>query len=138
MSTLYDSIFKYGYHDSVLTSIKTENNTFCLFFEQGLYTYTSDGNEDDKTGPIKMFIEIDNELTGNIMDVVSVVKYNRRGRHFIDAEDFINNAKIKDLTIFDLYFSRFDNTIMIEAFWKDSDYLIRIEECKNVFYKTEI
>ena len=58
MNFLFNSIFKYGYHDSVLSCIEIQSESVILIFEDGVWNLYNDGKEISKTRSVQLKINL--------------------------------------------------------------------------------
>ena len=152
MDSVINSIFCYGFHDTNINYIIINNDEITIYFDGGLYCLDNNKNEDKLIPKLKMIIktELFYERTdaGNNMNVWD----SRHGD--LDLDYFLKKVKNKSFGIDNLYYSSFNNSILIDGnnsilidgFFDDESnmengiihkMLLLIENCKSVKYSKQ-
>lgn len=115
MDNVFEPLFRFGFHDVKLYGISDSMNTVTLHFNDGIYTLDASGNEIGLTNAAQVRIQI--ELPPHVYGVDQV----------FDIETYYHWSKIKDyfslknhiekspMEIFMVYFSPFDNTLLLRG-----------------------
>lgn len=133
MSILFDEIFRFGYHDTELSSIIIEGRTVMLFFKDGLYNLDSNGVELDKSKPITLNLEI-GSVYGEIYLLVEAIDFSYKKDRYIEYNELRKLIQKKQFPIHNLYYSRFNNTILIEGSLPSGRVLITIQGCEKASF----
>src|SRR5574344_2042752 len=59
MDNIFEQIFRYGFHDTDLTSILCENGQISLSFNNGIYILDENGKEEKLSKALQIVLEID-------------------------------------------------------------------------------
>ena len=133
MAKLIDTLFSYGFHDTTLSSVKVSEHQVKLYFDKGLYSLDRKGREKELTKSIVLVIDIDDSFTAS--ESVEIQRYChktfRKGmkRLFIDE---IEETELMNLGVNDVYYSRFNNAILIEAGRDYYQHYITISNCSKL------
>ena len=129
---IYSTLFKYGYHDTRINKIEVSDDKLVFFFEEGLYTLDEDGKEQTLTGPIALEVSMDTE---NAFDSISVTEL--KGHRVKYSWKYDNEKILKELPleVSNLYFSQFDNEILLTVGNHKKSFYIVISNCKDVVVK---
>ena len=144
MDSVINSIFCYGFHDTNINYIIINNDEITIYFDGGLYCLDNNRNEDKLIPKLKMIIktELFYEGTdaGNNMNVWD----SRHGD--LDLDYFLKKVKNKSFGIDNLYYSSFNNSILIDGIIDDESnmengiihkMLLLNENCKSVKYSKQ-
>ena len=110
MNLLFDSIFKYGYHDSVLSCIEIQSESVILIFEDGVWNLDNDGKEISKTRSVQLIINLNMMYISTPLDAFEIYTIGKSSR-YLDIDDLIG-GKIS-FKISNVFFSKFNNTLLI-------------------------
>jgi len=126
---IYDKIMKFGYHDTDATVISYDESRIILDFEKGIYNLDESGREKDLTSCAKIIITVDTRYD----KITNCVEFFEIGSKFktISLEIFCNLVKKSTLGINNVYYSRFNSTILFECGIKDKIYMFHIDGCTN-------
>ena len=136
MTELIDTLFSYGFHDTTLSSVKVSEHQVKLYFNKGLYSLDRKGREKELTKPITLVVNIDGNFTAS--ESIEIQRYChktfRKGmkRLFIDE---IKETELMNLGVNDIYYSRFNNTILIEAGRDYYQHYIAISNCAELKFE---
>lgn len=132
MNLIFDKIFEYGYHDTDLTRIDNEGMFLKLFFENGLYTLDDKGTELSLTEPIMLCLKI-NSIYKNVDNIIEI-SINHKKDRYIEYEYFKKILKKDGCGITNLYFSDFNDTILIDGMLENKRIIITIEGVEEVLF----
>ncbi len=121
----------YGYHDSAISFIKIEKGYVNIFFHKGLYVLNDNGSEIEKSEPIVLKIKVNDCLVEETSFLVNILSYNRK-KKYIDVNKFNNEALKNSIDISNLYYSDFNDEVLIVASSRKHDYYLIIEECIDI------
>ena len=123
-------LFKYGYHDTDINSIRITKTSVDLTFNAGLFVLDENGNEDLLTNGVTIRIFVDSRHS-NIEEAINILQITPKNKKVQ-----INNIKktIKDhpLGVDNLFFSNFNSTILLECGFSETVLLLSIEDCIDV------
>lgn len=123
MFDFVDELFKNGFHDTEITSIEIDGLTVTLRFAKGAYLLDESGKETALSKPCRYVIGLDKRFCRDADSVIDVEAVNRRANRYLDIVD-ISSAH---LGVQDVFFSPFNNTILIDASLEEDRLLIKIE-----------
>ena len=132
MSKLFDTLFSYGFHDTTISNIKVCEHQVKVHFDKGLYSLDKNGKETELTKPITLVIDIDKEHGLVASQTIAIQRYSNKRFHKglkrLDIEE-IKDSELMNLVVGNVYYSGFDNAVLIEAFGNGYSYSINISEC---------
>ena len=125
------NLFRYGFHDTTADFIRLRENQVEIFFSNGIYELDYSGREVKLTPKVEMQIKVDTRFC-RLEDMIEVreifPKYKK-----IRIHDIEKGSKYR-MDINNIYYSRFNNTILLDCTIGNSDILISIEECLDIYY----
>ena len=133
MSLIFDKIFEYGYHDAELTFIDNEEMILKLYFETGLYNLDAQGVELELSKPIFLCLKINSKFKC-IDNIIEIVDLSSKKNIYIEYKDFQRLLKKDCCPISNLYFSGFNETILIDCSLKSKRIQITIEGIEEVLF----
>ena len=129
---MINNLFKFGFHDTDVNDIRIEENSIILYFNEGIYILDEFNNETNLSKPISMNIKIDNKYFKTI-DVMEIREISPK-HCSLDFKTLKKYLKKDKLGISNVYYSNFNNTILIKCGISEKIFLIFIEECLEVNY----
>ena len=130
-----NKIFKYGFHDTYIDLINISDEFIDLFFKNGLYELDENGTETVLTLPIKMRVFINNKYFIGT-DVCTVEKVYPSYKS-IDLDDFLKIITNKLIDVDNVFYSRFNQTILLKCGLDGEVYLFNIENVMDIDYLWE-
>lgn len=137
MDEIIKKLYKFGLHDTCITGIEVKQNEIRFSFSNGVYKLDASGKEISLTGKSTLVITVNNSWTSNPFDVLNIDFFSKNGSLYIDSEDIESIVKKEKLEIQNIYYSRFNNTILFDSGNSKGNYLIRVEYCVDVEYMFE-
>ena len=135
MNQIMNKLYEYGLHDTAITRIKTETNKIVFFFANGIYKLNNLGKELFLTEKCSLIITVDSNISLNVFNMIDVQSFSCKGRKFVDSENIETLVQNEKLEVHNVYYSCFNNTVLLDVYDSKESYLIRIENCKNIEYK---
>ncbi len=129
---IIDKLFKYGFHDTAITSFSFSKNYIDLNFNSGLYELTDNGIEKKLTNSVKVRLYIDDRFF-NVDDIVTIRNMKPKYK-CIDNQMFIKHYSNKDLDVCNVFYSRFNKTILFECGYEEKIFLFSIENVIDIEY----
>lgn len=127
-------LFKYGYHDTTISKTIIENNKVKFIFNEGIYNLNDSGNETSLTGPCTLTILFDGNVE-NAFDAIIVTIVKKKNSTFMaDVEKLYQKDTFNNLEVSDVYFSKFNNTILLDVGKDDYKLLLYISNCIDVLF----
>ena len=135
MNNLADKIFEFGFHGTEVSVIDCKDTSFYLHFDKGLYFIDYTGKEIELSKPIVMKIDIDpHYICGSIYNLIEIKEFGNQEQD-IDFLSFKKSISDLSFVIHIAYYSRFNNTILIDGGIKDKHIMFTIENCIDVAYQ---
>lgn len=129
MDNLFNEIFKYGYHDCKITQMQIKKDSIELFFD-GLYELDLSGTETNFIPKIKMIIKLDvNHF--NASNYIDIWVYGKKNQN-LDINEFFDIYDNCYLSVLNLYYSDFNDEILIVGGLDGKDCYVRISNCCSV------
>lgn len=114
MNNVFEQLFQYGLHDTVITSIEDENFLIKLNFDEGVYLLDENGKEDVLSKPMQIVFKINSNLYESLEEAVEIVKYGRKTKYM--EYSFIKKyLKKHKFGVFMVYYSNFENTVLFSG-----------------------
>lgn len=133
--SLEKNLFKYGYHDTTISRIVVSDHQIKFIFDEGIYELCDNGEESSLTGPCSISI-LFNDDTNNIFDSVVLMKVSEKKSIFrADAEQFFKKEGFDNYDVSDVYFSRFNNTLLFDVGKKNFRLLMYISNCIDLLFE---
>lgn len=134
MTKIINKLFKYGLHDTCITKIETNEKQIILTFLDGVYILDDLGTEKALTKQSRLAITVNDNFYWNIYDLIDIVFVSNKGRTFLDAEEITSIVDKDKLSIHNVYYSCFNNTILFDCGNSCGNYYITIEQCVDIDY----
>lgn len=129
MNYLVEQLFKYGLHDTEVTEILISDNKIKFVFFNGVYYLDRVGREVSLT-PKCIFCITVNMLYGSTStDYVDIQVINSKKLCFLELDDLMRCLKSDPLIIQNIYYSRFNDSVLIDCSIGKKQIIIRIENC---------
>ena len=132
---IVNKLFKYGFHDTVITSFSFSKNYIDLDFNQGLYELDDSGKEKELTNSIRVRLYIDDRFF-TTDDVVTVRNVKSKYK-CINNQYFIKHYSNKEIDVCNVFYSRFNKTVLVECGHEDKIFLLSIENIIDIEYLFE-
>ena len=127
-------LFKYGYHDTTISKTIIENNKVKFIFNKGIYNLDDSGKETSLTGPCTLTILFDSNVE-NAFDAIIVTIVKKKNSTFMaDVEKLYQKNAFNNLEVSDVYFSKFNNTILLDVGKDDYKLLLYVSNCIDVLF----
>lgn len=134
MTELINKLFVYGLHDTYITKIETNEKQIILTFSDGVYVLDAFGTEKVLTKQNRLIITVKHNFNMNIYDLIDIIFVTKNGRVFLDSEEITSIADKDKLSIHNVYYSRFNSTILFDCGNLNGNYYITMEQCADVEY----
>lgn len=138
MCKIIQKLHKFGFHDACITGIEVDKSQICLVFLNGVYKLDVHDKETSLTKKCVLKIIFKKEYNFDIFNVIDIVFVSKKGRRFIDSEDILSIAKNENLIVQNIYWSDFNNTILIECGNSKGGYYIKFEDCSDISYQIDL
>ena len=125
-------IYEYGFHDTCVTDIEVDESQINLIFAGGVYKLDIYGKEDSLTKKFILKLKFGCEYNLNIFDNIDIIFISKKGRRFIDSENIESIIKNENLIVQNIYWSNFNNIILIECGNLKGGYYIKFENCIDI------
>ena len=125
-----DELFKYGYHDTYIDSISFLKKYIDIHFKNGIFNLDEVGRETTLTTNVKMRIYVDISLF-SLNEVIEIREVYPKYQN-ISTKKVVSCLKKNDFSVENIYFSNFNNKILIECGCEDNVYLLSIEDCEKI------
>jgi len=112
---VFEKLSRFGYHDTTITSINVTNNGLELVFDDGLYNLSNTGKETTKTPRIKVLLIVEGFDMNALYEYVAVCYQKKHKVIELQLEESSELNGFNYLVISDVYFSNFNNTILIKC-----------------------
>ncbi|MDE5566240.1 MAG: hypothetical protein K2H02_05665 [Anaeroplasmataceae bacterium] len=133
MSLIFDKIFEFGYHDTELTFLDNEEMMLKLYFGNGLYNLDAQGVELDLSKPIILCLKI-NPKFKCVDNIIEIIDLSGKKDTYIEYKNFKKLLKKDSCPICNLYFSGFNETILIDCSLRTKRIQITIEGIEEVSF----
>lgn len=138
MCKIFQKLHKFGFHDACVTGIEVDESQICLVFSKGVYKLDIYGKETSLTKKCVLKITFKKDYNIDIFNAIDIVFVSKKGRRLIDSEDILSIVKNENLTIQNIYWSDFNNTILIECGNSKGGYYIKFEDCLDISYQIDL
>ena len=136
MNKIYDALFKYGLHDTSISNLIIDNFSVSFQFNEGVYILDATNKETIKTDKIYLKIYVENFAEENIFQHLSC-RFFKRGKILeLGIDEFINKIKPLHNFIINVYYSEFNNELLIMGSLDGYDYEFIIENVERIEYNT--
>ena len=129
---LYKKIFSYGLHDTYINKINLKNDKLEMEFYNGVYNLDINGTETTLTKSAKLIVTID-KRNKNIKNLIEIIQTVPTHKH-LSIDRLIKMIEINTLDVNKVYYSSFNNTILLDCGIKDKVFYFFIEDCIDVDY----
>ena len=131
MNNISSELFKYGFHDTFISSIEIRDGKAFVQFPSGLYYLDESGKETELTGKCTMIIKtIDGVDIYNQIEILCLLR--RKKYKEIDSENIESIIAKTGVGVMNLYYSRFCSSIMFICGNSKGVYCIDFEACTEV------
>lgn len=130
MNKVFSEIFKYGFHDTEITSISIDKNDIQIFFENGLYLLDDSGKETTLTGSIILILSIESSFN-EIENCFEIREFGKKIK-YVDIQWFQNQLKREPYSISMHYYSKFNDSILFDGGFLGKQVILSIEEIGNI------
>lgn len=135
MKQLINSLFKYNYHDCHVSWIKVDGNNVKICFQEGAYLFNRKNTKSVKSNPFILIISIDRSVSSIVYDSFFIYSISQENKISIaDIENTFSKKKLTDLFVFNIFFSKFNSMILIDASNSKNRFLIEISNCVSVSF----
>ena len=115
MGVIFDKLSQFGFHDAVINSVVVDNDGLEILFKDGLYHLDINGKETTKTQNIKLILRICDFNKKILFEHISI-RYQKKHRVIeLPLEQTTELNNLYDLIIDNVYFSSFDNSVLIKC-----------------------
>lgn len=130
MNNISSELFKYGFHDTFISSIEIRDGEVLIQFPSGLYYLDESGRETELTGKCTMIIKTTDDA--DIYNQIEILCLLRRKKYKeIDSKNIESIIAKTGVWIINLYYSSFTNSIMFIC-GNSHIYFIDIGACTEV------
>ena len=103
-------------------------------FDKGIYNLDDSGKETSLTGPRTLTILFDSNVE-NAFDAIIVTIVKKKNSTFMaDVEKLYQKNAFNNLEVSDVYFSKFNNTILLDVGKDDYKLLLYVSNCIDVLF----
>lgn len=129
MHYLVGQLFQYGLHDTEVTEILINDNKIKFVFFNGVYYLDRTGREVSLTPKCIFCITVNTLYGSNSIDCVEIQVITSQKLCFLEFDDLTRYLKNDSLIIQNIYYSRFNDSVLIDCSIGRKQIIIRIENC---------
>lgn len=126
-------LLNYGFHDTEINEIILFDNYIKLVFKNGIYKLDENSKEKAKTFETDLIIGVNAKYCFSIENAIDVI-INRKKQKY-DIFSIIKKINSSSVRVHCIYYSNFNNTLLIEGDFGNYFILIKIEHCKEIEIK---
>lgn len=123
-------LFKFGLHDTEITSISINKSEIKIHFDNGVYLLNELGRETTLTDAMILVLNI-NPNVKKVENCFEIREISRKIR-FINLECFEKQLKKEPYSITMHYYSEFNHSILFEGGFSEKQIFLSIEEIDNI------
>ncbi len=127
---LAEKVFQFGYHDTSFVSVEDNNLSLSIQFDRGLYILNESGKELQLSKPLKMIIKI-SDFYDQINSNIEVTNLSKK-ESLIEFEDFKSKIRKNRFLIHNVYYSRFNNSILFDGDIDNQHIIFTVEGCEEI------
>ncbi len=133
MNKLFEQIFRYGFHDTQMTSIDLDGWKIKLQFRNGVYLLDESGKEIELSKPIQMILKFNHKFN-SVESFAEIREYGRNIR-YLDLLDFKNILCKESFQITMVYYSNFSKSLLFDGGFHKKSLLLIFDEIEEIFYE---
>ena len=134
MHNIFEKLLQYGFHDTHITKIEIEAFEIRLEFKKGIYMLDESGREQFLSKPMQIIFKINSTCVGMAQDAFEIREWSKKLKH-LDYSTFEKCFKKDDFGILMLYYSNFNNSILIEGGFFNKKIMVSIEEIDEIIVR---
>lgn len=127
-------LYKYGLHDCEIDKISIDDNSILLTFNSGVYILDGNRKETIKTSTCKLHIILALKNTELLEQCVVINLIHRNKIKEVELNEFFNIISNSKLNIENNYYSSFNDSIMIEGYFGQINYQLKIERISKIIF----
>ena len=133
MNKIYEEFFKYGFHDTEISSIIIEEFKVKINFDKGLYLLDVNGKETVLSEPMVLILNI-NPSTESIENNFDIREYGQKDI-YVEFKDFQKYLNAEPFSISMNYYSEFSKSILFDGGFSRRQFMFSIEEIIDIQFK---
>lgn len=131
MNNIFEKLLQYGFHDTDITAIEIESFEIILEFKNGIYLLDENGRERNLSKPLKIIFKINSTFVNTPRAVFEIREYVKKLK-YLDYSTFEKYFQKDKFGILMLYYSNFNNSILIEGGICNKQIMFSIEDIDEV------
>ena len=122
MNNIFEKLLQYGFHDTYITAIEIGTFEIKLEFKEGIYLLDESGRERNLSKSLMIIKKINSSFVDTPKDVLEI-------REYVNKMKYLEYFKFEILM---LYYSNFNNSILIEGGICNKQIMFSIEDIEEV------
>lgn len=131
MNNIFEKLLQYGFHDTDITAIEIGTFEIRLEFKKGIYLLDESGRERNLSKPLQIILKINSTFIDTPQDVVEIREYVKKMK-YLEYSTFVKYFEKDKFGILMLYYSNFNNSILIEGGICNKQIMFSIEDIEEV------
>lgn len=131
MNNIFEKLLQYGFHDTYITAIEIGTFEIKLEFKEGIYLLDESGRERNLSKSLMIIMKINSSFVDTPKDVLEIREYVNKMKYleYLTFEKYFEKDKFEILM---LYYSNFNNSILIEGGICNKQIMFSIEDIEEV------
>lgn len=131
MNNIFEKLLQYGFHDTYITAIEIGTFEIRLEFKEGIYLLDESVRERNLSKPLQIILKINSTFIDTPKDVFEIREYVKKLK-YLEYSIFENYFEKDKFGILMLYYSNFNNSILIEGGICNKQIMFSIEDIEEV------
>lgn len=132
MNNIFDTLFQYGFHDTEISAIDSNNLEIKIKFNKGIYLLDERGTETILSNPMQMVLKV-NPRFDNSKCAFEIREYGKRLK-YIDYLSLKKYLQEESFQISMVYYSRFDQCILFDGGINKKQIMLSIEGIEEITF----
>lgn len=131
MNNIFEKLLQYGFHDTYITAIEIGTFEIRLEFKERIYLLDESGRERNLSKPLQIILKINSTFIDTPKDVFEIREYVKNLK-YLEYSIFEKYFEKDKFGILMLYYSNFNNSILIEGGICNKQIMFSIEDIEEV------